>query len=301
LHRPNVLSSLLEPPTLLVQKHRYIALKVYIHSSKVNRKVEVLKHLPTINTKHPGRGGVRSMLDAFEIDGPKGCYQCVVFEPLLTSILHFQATFGPPSLTVDFLKGLQQQLLLALDYLHSEAHVIHTDVQAKNIIISARDHSIFKEWGESEEAEPTPRKFSNGNTLYQSRFFHRKKGWNGYGMPLLCDFGDARIGDAHEGLIQLDIYRARGRSWEAAPDKQHSNEHLLAKMMAILGPPSAKLLHSHWKGNARIPDGSLEDSEWYLEGDEKALFMQFMRKMLQWDPDDRLTARELLMDPWLNN
>lgn len=27
-------------------------------------------------------------------------------------------------------------------------------------------------------------------------------------MPILCDFGDARIGNVHEGLIQPDIYRA---------------------------------------------------------------------------------------------
>lgn len=66
------------------------------------------------------------MLDAFEINGPKGNYQCVVFEPLLTSVLHFQATFDPPSLTEELLKGLLQQLLLALDYLHSEAHAVHT-------------------------------------------------------------------------------------------------------------------------------------------------------------------------------
>ncbi|KAJ5569564.1 kinase-like protein [Penicillium hispanicum] len=323
-----------------VQKHRYVALKVHIHSLKVDREVEILKHLSTIDTKHPGSGLVRSMLDAFEINGPKGSYQCIVFEPPLTSVLHFQATFDPPSLTEDLLKGLLQQLLLALDYLHSEAHVIHTDIQAKNIIISARDDSIFRDWEKSEEAEPTPRKLSCGNTIYQSRFFHRKRGWNGYGMPILSDFGDARIGDVHEGLIQPDIYRAPevilGKKWTSkvdiwnvgtlvwdlfedhhlfdgrGPDKQHSNDHLLAEMMAILGPPPAKFLRGyngsqeywneigHWKGNARIPDWSLEDLEGYLEGDNKVLFMQFMRKMLRWDPDERQTARELLMDPWLN-
>lgn len=57
----------------------------------------------------------------------------------------------------------------------------------------------------------------------------------------------------------------------------------------------------HWKGKARIPDSSLEDSEVYLEGKNKMLFLQFMRKMLRWDPDERQTAGELLMDPWLNS
>lgn len=66
------------------------------------------------------------MLDNFEVTGPKGTYQCVVHEPLLTSVLHFQAGFDPPSLPEDLLKGLLQQVLLALDYLHTEANVIHT-------------------------------------------------------------------------------------------------------------------------------------------------------------------------------
>lgn len=56
-----------------------------------------------------------------------------------------------------------------------------------------------------------------------------------------------------------------------------------------------------WKGEAKIPNTTLEDSEEYLEGESHALFLQFMRKMLQWDPDERLSARELLMDPWLNS
>jgi serine/threonine protein kinase len=36
-----------------------------------------------------------------------------------------------------------------------------------------------------------------------------------------------------------------------------------------------------------------------LEGSDKRLFLQFMRKMLQWDPQNRQTAKQLLEDPWL--
>jgi serine/threonine protein kinase len=43
----------------------------------------------------------------------------------------------------------------------------------------------------------------------------------------------------------------------------------------------------------------LEDSEEYLEGENKKMFMQFVRKMLRWDPEERQSARELLTDPWL--
>jgi serine/threonine protein kinase len=55
-----------------------------------------------------------------------------------------------------------------------------------------------------------------------------------------------------------------------------------------------------WKGQPSVPDISLEGLEDYL-GENKDLFLQFMRKILQWDPDDRQSASGLLSDPWLNS
>lgn len=36
-----------------------------------------------------------------------------------------------------------------------------------------------------------------------------------------------------------------------------------------------------------------------LEGEEKQLFMGFMRKLLQWDPQDRQDSDGLYWDEWL--
>lgn len=47
-------------------------------------------------------------------------------------------------------------------------------------------------------------------------------------------------------------------------------------------------------------DVRLEDSVLSLEGEDKRLFLDFMKKMLQWLPEDRKTAKELLGDPWLH-
>ncbi|KAB8205359.1 kinase-like domain-containing protein [Aspergillus parasiticus] len=176
--------------------------------------------------------------------------------------------------------------------------------------------------------------------IYQSRRFHRKKGWNKYfGMPILCDLGEARIGDVHIGVIQPDLYRAPevvlGVEWTSkvdiwnvgvliwdlfeddhlfdgrGPDGKHSDAQLLAEMMSILGPPSTNFLNKSsrsgefWNdrgqyiGQGRMPDYALDDIEVYLEGENKEMFMQFMRKILQWDPEERQSAQELLMDPWL--
>lgn len=45
----------------------------------------------------------------------------------------------------------------------------------------------------------------------------------------------------------------------------------------------------------------MEVSEIQLEGENKALFLDFMRKMLQWVPEKRQTAKQLLKHPWLRD
>jgi hypothetical protein len=44
----------------------------------------------------------------------------------------------------------------------------------------------------------------------------------------------------------------------------------------------------------------LEAREEGFEGDEKKLFLSFIKPMLRWDPKDQ-TARELMDDPCLND
>jgi hypothetical protein len=48
-----------------------------------------------------------------------------------------------------------------------------------------------------------------------------------------------------------------------------------------------------------LPSFSLGKLGTNLEGADKELFLQLMAKMLQWDPEDRKTPRELINDPWI--
>lgn len=45
---------------------------------------------------------------------------------------------------------------------------------------------------------------------------------------------------------------------------------------------------------------SLEEEEKLLDGEEKTEFLRFIRRMLQWDPANRPSARELVNDPFLH-
>ena len=54
-----------------------------------------------------------------------------------------------------------------------------------------------------------------------------------------------------------------------------------------------------WKGEVPIPAISLETSEQRLEGEERGQFLTFMRKMLQWKPEDRCDCENVFFDEWL--
>jgi serine/threonine-protein kinase SRPK3 len=94
-------------------------------------------------------------------------------------------------------------------------------------------------------------------------------------------------------------------------DGNYSSGAHLASMVAILGPPPLELLQrseTSWeyfntdgtlKDSFEVPEVSLEMAAKRLEGDKNALFLDFIRKMLDWMPEKRHTAGRLLDHPWL--
>lgn len=47
------------------------------------------------------------------------------------------------------------------------------------------------------------------------------------------------------------------------------------------------------------PSKPLEHRETSLEGEDRDCFLRFMRKMLQWEPEKRSSAKELAEDEWI--
>lgn len=48
-----------------------------------------------------------------------------------------------------------------------------------------------------------------------------------------------------------------------------------------------------------VDNTSLENSEVRLQGKEQELFLDLMRSMLRWVPEERKTPKQLLYHPWL--
>lgn len=80
------------------------------------------------------------------------------------------------------------------------------DIHAKNILLDIEDETVLTEFEEAEVNDPSPYKVDGNRTIYTSRKL-RVKGSTG--RPVLCDFGEARIGDGEfNDDIQPYLYRA---------------------------------------------------------------------------------------------
>ena len=89
-------------------------------------------------------------------------------------------------------------------------------------MLSVDDESLLPEFERAEVEGPSPTKVVNESlTIYGSRKLGLPKD-SLWGQPVLCDFGEARMGRTHKGLIQPELYRAPevlfNMEWDSSVD-----------------------------------------------------------------------------------
>ncbi|EGX91066.1 Protein kinase-like domain [Cordyceps militaris CM01] len=327
-----------------LHRRRHVALKVFIRSQTLGdgagNEIAMFKRMEQRASNHPGRHAVRTLLDSFQLDGPEGEHLVLAHPPLWRSIEAAIRRTSPRRLPPSGLRFVLKDLFLALEYLHDECQIIHTDIKADNIMFGIKDLSVFAEFEEEEMNSPCPRKEVEGRTIYASRAI---KSPGEIGPPVLCDFGSAVFGHVEhlDVCVQPHIYRAPEVTLEASWDykidiwnvgcmiwdifegnqlfyavdpehKAYRRRAHLAEIIALLGPPPKDLLargrlaskffsdQGTFAAGIDLPTSiPLEQRETLLTGDDKKEFLEFMRKMLQWSPERRSTAKELFQDAWL--
>lgn len=95
-------------------------------SSSSRRELAAYEHLNSITSSSPGATLIRKFHDAFKIPGLDGEHLCLVHEPLGMSMETFRQLMPAKQLSEELLKAVLRHLLQALDYLHSEAQMVHT-------------------------------------------------------------------------------------------------------------------------------------------------------------------------------
>ncbi|KAI2830800.1 hypothetical protein CBS147343_2036 [Aspergillus niger] len=190
---------------------------------------------------------------------------------------------------------------------------------------------------EEELNEPAPRKQLDDRTIFATRAMPLSSGepvladlgearlaqgnQTGLIMPNLYRAPEVLLGMKWDNKV--DIWAIGQTAWTllesshlfTTPDLESDADcaRRFAEMISLLGPPPVEFLRRsegslkfwdendmrNWKCLAEIPEQSIASRETQLDGDNKKLFLQFLRKALCWLPEERPSARELNMDEWL--
>ncbi|KAL4876551.1 protein kinase [Aspergillus karnatakaensis] len=341
------------------------ALKI-IGTHGPKREKDIERHIAQRDPSHRGHAALRIFQDSFEVTSDEGKHSCLVYEPMREPFNLFQERFNDRQVPLPILKAHITILLWGLDYLHSECHVVHTDLKLDNILMSFENDRVLPAF--IKDLKPMEYKINpaTNRPIYRTKYnFGAFKFEDLQTMtPCLFDFGHSIIlepdltGETeHVGIlpIQSEYYRAPevilGCGWDSkadiwictelftqvvdAEDNYLAKSHL-AEMIALLGPPPAKLLkkfkdrtETPWPFSASgaidkachnmqewfegpffnddgkflyedlIPNRKLEDTIPFLEENERENFLSFARQMLTWQPKDRKTAAELFEHPFL--
>ncbi|KAL0959526.1 hypothetical protein HGRIS_011239 [Hohenbuehelia grisea] len=329
---------------------KYVAVKVCIADyPSVARESAVYAHMRSVldqNEQLPAT--VRASVDEFDIAAEHAQHRCFVFEPLGVDLPLVKQILGS-SFDETVFKRIAIHVLRSLDFLHSKAKVVHTDIRAENIHLAPVGDTCFRLTEQVElEAMPSDRKIDGSRVIYASSSIMFPTGdvRSLLGLPVLIDYGEARFGqDNYMDRIQpymyqapevisdipwsypADIWNVGVMLWDFFEGKRllsAANEHgdpslyhLLAEMIALMGSPPESFLDALDKGvresvfgpngnwtspkGVSVPPLALETAETALKaaGKDNTAFLNFMKRILVWDPTHRPTAAQLLEDPWL--
>ena len=78
-------------------------------------------------------------------------------------------------------------------------------------MLSLEDKTMLPDFAKAESVEPSLlKKIDESRGIYESRRFRPPAEGKSYGLPVLCDFGESRIGKTQQSgpFVQPHIYRA---------------------------------------------------------------------------------------------
>ncbi|CAG9945608.1 unnamed protein product [Clonostachys rosea f. rosea IK726] len=320
---------------------------------------------------HDGLDFIRTPIDEFHLEGPEGTHLCLVYVPMRETLFRLQKRFERERIAPPLFKFYTYCLLHALDYLHTECHLIHTDIKDENIMVTLENDTLLTEYVNYQTSVPQSRhiRSEDGRVTYLSQAeFGPLQGKRL--LPELADFNlcfpGLDNGHGHLSSIQSHRFRAPevllGCPWSysadiwnfgllmwnllesislfgrpAGEDGEYDAHVHLAQMVSLLGDPpeeviqrerisrthhlerpvmnlrgkECKTMNEYWGGPFFDDDGQilrkdllterikLADMVTEMAGDEKEMFLDFASCMLQWLPEKRKTAKELLEHPLL--
>lgn len=112
----------------LSKEYRYVALKVYINCSRVQRELPVYNHINSLRSKYEGHNHIRRLLDSFEISGPHGNHTCLVHQALGMNLEELRELIPGGMFAADLMRQSLRDILRGLYFLQEDAGIIHTGI-----------------------------------------------------------------------------------------------------------------------------------------------------------------------------
>lgn len=94
----------------------------------MTREIEIYDHLKSLQSDHAGQLCLRPLCEVFQVQSPDGqsTHTCLVHPPLGISLDQLSPLLPNGVMSSGVLRVTMRNVLAALDFLHTEAHVIHT-------------------------------------------------------------------------------------------------------------------------------------------------------------------------------
>ncbi len=112
------------------RSNHYVAVKVntcdFADEGAAGHELDISQCIAQANPRHKGFSHVRIILDSFKIKGPHGDHLCLVYELMREPLWLFERRCKNGRFMLGLIKLYLRYILMGLDYLHSECHIVHT-------------------------------------------------------------------------------------------------------------------------------------------------------------------------------
>jgi serine/threonine-protein kinase SRPK3 len=325
-----------------------ICIKYSSGDAREQRAFELIGGRATTTT-HPGLGCLQRPSRQFTIVSSRsGHHQCFLLSPSACHVEEAWCVLG--DLPLALAKEVLENTLRALDFLHVECRLIHTDLKLDNILFGFADNNVLAGYVEELKKNPERCKVHQGRDgdkypVTKAKPFVLTK--DSFAFPQLNDLGESveipvinmgyagprlcspkafrtpetilarpfneKIDVWMMGCLTLQMLTGRIPIIPHGPNQPWTDAFTLAQHHALLGPPPPAFLaqsvnvREYWAEDGTwthpehdVPKIELEDLLEVVE-DKKTRedALDFVRCCLQWLPQDRLSAADLVKHRFL--
>ncbi|RDW90045.1 uncharacterized protein DSM5745_01820 [Aspergillus mulundensis] len=286
-----------------MEQRSYVALKIYVDAASMGQNVDhELKMYERISrgSKHPGRRAIRPLLDSFNIVGNEDKHQCLLHPPLFENIKADNIMFGFAD-DGPFKQFEQEELQNPSPRKEEDGQTIYLSrelaMQPGKLGAPVLCDFGSAATGDVEHYEDIqPEQYRAPEVIIEAPWSYSVDIWN-------------------VGCMIWNIFEGGSLFTGIDPGSQtYKSKAHLAEIINLLGPPPPSVLARGKRSGRFFSEAGefletsllreytpLEKRETTLDEDkeDKKLFLQLMRKMLQWEPEERASAGELVRDEWI--